>query len=79
MQVQATLSIRSTESDATHATMRVSRGSRSYDVYLVLKQENGAWKIISADEIQEGSYLTRKETHHVYHHNDVAIRDESDQ
>jgi hypothetical protein len=22
---------------------------------------------------------TRKETHHVYHHNDVAIRDESDQ
>jgi hypothetical protein len=40
-----------TQSDATHVTVTVSRGSRSYDVHLVLKQENGTWKIISADEI----------------------------
>ncbi len=41
----------STESDATHVTVTVSRGSRSYDVHLVLKQENGTWKIVSADGI----------------------------
>ena len=42
----------STESDATYVTVSVSRGgSRSYDVHLVLKQENGTWKIISADGI----------------------------
>ncbi len=41
----------STESDATNVTVTVSRGSRSYDVHLVLKQENGTWKIISADRI----------------------------
>lgn len=41
----------STESDAAHVTVTVSRGSRSYDVHLVLKQENGTWKIISADGI----------------------------
>ena len=41
----------STESDATHVTVTVSRGSRSYDVHLVLKQENGTWEIISADGI----------------------------
>lgn len=40
-----------TESDATHATATISRGSRSYDVHLVLKQENGTWKIVSADGI----------------------------
>ncbi|HEV2579539.1 MAG TPA: hypothetical protein VGT44_01700 [Ktedonobacteraceae bacterium] len=39
------------ESDATHVTVTVSRGSRSYDVHLVLQQENGAWKIVSADGI----------------------------
>jgi hypothetical protein len=39
----------STESDATHVTATVSRGSRSYDVHLVLQQENGTWKIVSAD------------------------------
>lgn len=39
------------ESDATHVTATVNRGSRSYDVHLVLKQENGAWKIVSADRI----------------------------
>ncbi|MGH2495872.1 MAG: hypothetical protein ACRDIV_14340 [Ktedonobacteraceae bacterium] len=39
------------ESDATHVTATVSRGSRSYDVHLVLKQENGTWKIVSADGI----------------------------
>jgi hypothetical protein len=38
-------------SDATHVTATVSRGSRTYDVHLVLKQENGAWKIVSADGI----------------------------
>src|SRR5437899_2933629 len=37
------------ESDATHVTATVSRASRSYDVHLVLKQENGTWKIVSAD------------------------------
>jgi hypothetical protein len=37
------------ESDATHVTATVSRGSRSYDVHLVLQQENGTWKIVSAD------------------------------
>ena len=31
----------STESDAAHVTVTVSRGSRSYDVHLVLQQENG--------------------------------------
>jgi hypothetical protein len=41
----------STENDATHVTMTVSRGSRSYDVHLVLQQEHGTWKIISADGI----------------------------
>ena len=39
------------ESDATHVTATVSRGSRNYDVHLVLKQENGTWKIVSADGI----------------------------
>jgi hypothetical protein len=39
------------ESDATHVTATVSRGSRSYNVHLVLQQENGTWKIISADGI----------------------------
>ena len=39
------------ESDATHVTATVSRGSRTYDVHLVLKQENGTWKIVSADGI----------------------------
>lgn len=41
----------STESDATHVTATVSRGSRTYDVHLVLQQENGTWKIVSADGI----------------------------
>ena len=41
----------SIESDATHVTATVTRGSRSYDVHLVLTQENGTWKIISADGI----------------------------
>ena len=41
----------STESDAAHVTVTVSRGSRSYDVHLVLQQENGTWKIVSADGI----------------------------
>ena len=41
----------STENDATHVTVTVSRGSRSYDVHLILKQENGTWKIVSADGI----------------------------
>lgn len=41
----------STESDATYVTATVSRGSRSNDVHLVLKQENGTWKIVSADGI----------------------------
>jgi hypothetical protein len=40
-----------TESDAAHVTVTVSRGSRNYDVHLVLKQENGTWKIVSADGI----------------------------
>jgi hypothetical protein len=39
------------DSDATNVTVTVSRGSRSYDVHLVLKQENGTWKIVSADGI----------------------------
>lgn len=39
------------ESNATNVTVTVSRGSRSYDVHLVLKQENGTWKIVSADGI----------------------------
>jgi hypothetical protein len=39
------------ESDATHVTATVSRGSRNYDVHLVLQQENGTWKIVSADGI----------------------------
>src|SRR5215469_6678079 len=40
----------STESDAAQVTVTVSRGSsRSYDVHLILKQENGTWKIVSAD------------------------------
>lgn len=39
------------QSDATHVTATVSRGSRSYEVHLVLKQENGTWKIVSADGI----------------------------
>lgn len=38
--------------DAAQVTATVTRGgSRSYDVHLVLKQENGAWKIVSADGI----------------------------
>lgn len=41
----------STESDAANVTVTVSRGSRSYDVHLVLKQEDGTWKIVSADGI----------------------------
>lgn len=41
----------STESDATNVTVTVSRGSRSYDVHLVLKLEGNDWKIISADSI----------------------------
>ncbi len=41
----------STVSDATHVTVTVSRGSRSYAVHLILKQENGTWKIVSADGI----------------------------
>ena len=41
----------STESDAAQVTVTVSRGSRSYGGHLVLKQENGTWKIISADGI----------------------------
>ncbi len=41
----------SSESDAANVTVTVSRGSRSYDVHLVLQQENGAWKIVSADGI----------------------------
>ena len=40
-----------TESDVTNVTATVSRSSRSYDVHLVLKQENGTWKIVSADGI----------------------------
>ena len=40
-----------TESDAAQVTVTVSRGSRSYDVHLLLKQENGTWKIVSADGI----------------------------
>lgn len=39
------------ESDATNVTATVSRGSRTYDVHLVLRQENGNWKIVSADGI----------------------------
>ena len=39
------------ESNATHVTATVSRGSRTYDVHLVLQQENGTWKIVSADGI----------------------------
>ena len=39
------------ESDATNVTATISRGSRSYDVHLVLRQENGTWKIVSADRI----------------------------
>jgi hypothetical protein len=38
-------------SDATHVTVTVTRGSHSYDVHLVLQQENGTWKIVSADGI----------------------------
>ena len=41
----------STESDAAQVTVTVSRGSRNYDVHLLLKQENGTWKIVSADGI----------------------------
>jgi hypothetical protein len=41
----------STESNATHVTVTVSRRSRSYSVHLLLKQENGTWKIVSADGI----------------------------
>jgi hypothetical protein len=41
----------STKSDAAHVRVMVSRGSRSYDARLVLQQENGTWKIISADGI----------------------------
>jgi hypothetical protein len=41
----------SIESDATNVTVTVSRGSRTYDVHLVLQQENGTWKIVSADGI----------------------------
>lgn len=41
----------STESDAAQVTVTVSRGSRNYNVHLVLKQENGTWKIVSADGI----------------------------
>jgi F0F1-type ATP synthase membrane subunit c/vacuolar-type H+-ATPase subunit K len=40
-----------TESEATHVTATISRVSHSYDVHLVLKQENGTWKIVSADGI----------------------------
>jgi hypothetical protein len=39
------------ENDPSHMTVTVSRGTQSYDVHLLLKQENGAWKIISADGI----------------------------
>ena len=42
----------STESDVAQVTATVTRGgSRSYDVHLVLQQENGTWKIVSADGI----------------------------
>ena len=41
----------SSESDASNVTVTVSRGTRSYDVHLVLRQENGTWKIVSADGI----------------------------
>jgi hypothetical protein len=42
----------STESDVVQVTATVTRGgSRSYDVHLVLQQENGTWKIVSADGI----------------------------
>jgi flagellar basal body-associated protein FliL len=41
----------STESDAAQVTVTASRGSRNYNVHLVLKQENGTWKIVSADGI----------------------------
>ena len=40
-----------TENDGTNVTVTLDRGSRSYDVDLVLRQENGTWKIISADGI----------------------------
>ncbi|HKV57183.1 MAG TPA: hypothetical protein VJO32_02845 [Ktedonobacteraceae bacterium] len=39
------------ESNATDVTATVSRGSRTYDVHLILKQENDTWKIVSADGI----------------------------
>jgi hypothetical protein len=38
-------------SDPSHVTLTVYRGGQSYDVHLVLKLENGDWKIISADGI----------------------------
>ena len=41
----------SQETDGPHITATVSRGSRSYDVHLALKQENGVWKISTADGI----------------------------
>jgi flagellar basal body-associated protein FliL len=42
----------STESDAAQVTATVTRGgSHSYIVHLVLQQENGTWKIVSADGI----------------------------
>ena len=32
-------------------TVTVTRGSNSYDVHLTLQQENGSWKVVSADGI----------------------------
>lgn len=37
--------------DPSHPTITVHRGARVYQVHLQLQQENGAWKIISADGI----------------------------
>ena len=37
--------------DPSHPTITLHRGARSYQVHLQLQQENGAWKIISADGI----------------------------
>jgi uncharacterized protein YpmB len=37
--------------DPSHPTITVHRGARIYHVHLQLQQENGVWKIISADGI----------------------------
>jgi hypothetical protein len=44
-------SVQPNGSDTSHLTVRVTRGSQTYDVHLTLTQVGGSWKIASMDGI----------------------------